>query len=133
MSEGNVELVHSGLDAANRGGIEAMLHMCDPEIEWIAIPGSLPDAQGLPRRPGAPGLRRSERPLGRFEWEAEVPATTAKQLLVALKLHASGRASGIEGEFRIFQAWTIRDGKLTRLESYLSSRDQALEPAGLSE
>jgi ketosteroid isomerase-like protein len=52
--------------------------------------------------------------------------------LVALKLRASGRASGIEGEFRIFQAWTIRNGKLVRLESYLS-RDEALEAAGLRE
>ena len=36
----------------------------------------------------------------------------------------AGRASGIEAELRIFQAWTIRNGKLVRLESYLS-RDEA--------
>jgi hypothetical protein len=51
---------------------------------------------------------------------------------VALKLDAAGRASGIQAELRIFQAWTIRNGRLVRLESYLS-RDEALEAAGLRE
>ena len=133
MSEGNVELVHSGLDAVNRGGIEAMLHMCDPEIEWIAIPGFLPDAQDYHGRAGVRAwFEKVGETFGKVQWEAEEVVDNGEQLLVALKLHASGRASGIEGEFRIFQAWTIRDGKLTRLESYLS-RDEALEAAGLSE
>jgi hypothetical protein len=47
-----------------------------------------------------------------------------------LKLNASGRASGIPAEMTIFQAWTVRDAKLVRLDSYLS-REEALEAAGV--
>ena len=51
---------------------------------------------------------------------------------MALSLRASGRASGIAGELRIFQVWTVRDSKLVRLESYLTL-DEAREAAGLGE
>ena len=133
MSQENVELVHSGLGAVNRGGVEAILQMCDPEIEWIAIPGFLPDAEDYHGRAGVrAGFEKVGETFGKVEWEAEEVVESGEQLLVGLKLQATGRSSKIEGEFRIFQVWTIRDGKLVRLESYLS-REEALEAAGLRE
>ncbi len=133
MSQESVELVHSGLDAVNRGGVDAMIHMCDPEIEWIAIPGFLPDAENYHGRAGVRAwFEKVGETFGKVQWEAEEVVESGERLLVGLKLQATGRASGIEGEFRIFQVWTIRDSKLVRLESYLS-RDEALEAAGLEE
>ena len=133
MPQENVELVRSGLDAVNRGGVEAVLQMCDPEIEWIAIPGFLPDAEDYQGRDGVRAwFEKVGETFGKVEWEAEEIVECGERLLVGLKLQATGRASGIEGEFRIFQVWTIRGGKLVRLESYLS-REEALEAAGLRE
>ena len=133
MSQENVELVHSGLGVVNRGGVEAILQMCDPEIEWIAIPGFLPDAEDYHGRAGVRAwFEKVGETFGKVEWEAEEVVESGEQLLVGLKLQATGRSSKIEGEFRIFQVWTIRDGKLVRLESYLS-REEALEAAGLRE
>ena len=133
MSQENVELVHSGLGAVNRGGVGAILQMCDPEIEWIAIPGFLPDAEDYHGRAGVRAwFEKVGETFGKVEWEAEEVVESGEQLLVGLKLQATGRSSKIEGEFRIFQVWTIRDGKLVRLESYLS-REEALEAAGLRE
>ena len=133
MSQENVELVHSGLGAVNRGGVEAILQMCDPEIEWIAIPGFLPDAEDYHGRAGVRAwFEKVGETFGKVEWEAEEVVESGEQLLVGLKLQATGRSSKIEGEFRIYQVWTIRDGKLVRLESYLS-REEALEAAGLRE
>jgi ketosteroid isomerase-like protein len=133
MSQQNVELAHRGLDALNRGGVDAVIDLCDPDIEWIAIPGFLPDAEDFH---GHAGIRawfeKVGESLGELHWEAEEITDGGERLLVALKLRASGRASGIEGEFQIFQAWTIRNGKLVRLESFLS-REEALEAAGLRE
>ena len=133
MSQENVELVHSGLGAVNRGGVEAILQMCDPEIEWIAIPGFLPDAEDYHGRAGVRAwFEKVGETFGKVEWEAEEVVESGEQLLVGLKLQATGRSSKIEGEFRIFQVWTIRDGKLARLESYLS-REEALEAAEFRE
>jgi uncharacterized protein len=133
MSQENVGLVHSGLDALNRGGVEAVLSMCDPEIEWIAIPGFLPDAEDYHGRAGVRAwFEKVGETLGKVEWEAEEVVDGGERLLVGLKLQATGRASKIEVEFRIFQVWTIRDGNLVRLESYLA-REEALQAAGLDD
>jgi ketosteroid isomerase-like protein len=133
MSQENVELAHRGLDALNRGGVDAVIDLCDPEVEWIAIPGFLPDAEDFHGHAGVRAwFEKVGEALGELHWEAEEITGDGDRLLVALKLRTTGRASGIEGEFRIFQAWTIRGGKLVRLESYLS-REEALEATGLPE
>jgi ketosteroid isomerase-like protein len=133
MSQENVEVAHRGLDALNRGGVEAVIPLCDPEIEWIAIPGFLPDSVDYHGHAGVRAwFAKLGEVLGKTHWEAEQITDCGERLFVALKLRGSGRASGIGAEMRIFQAWTLRNGKLVRLESYLS-RDEALEAAGLRE
>ena len=129
--EENVELAQRGLDALNRGEFEAVIELCDPEVEWKAIPGFLPDAEDFHGRAGVRAwFDKVGEALRELRWEVEEITDGGDRLLVALRLHAAGRASGIQGEFQIFQAWTIRNGKLTRLESYLS-REEALDAAGM--
>jgi ketosteroid isomerase-like protein len=129
----NVELARRGLDALNRVGVGAIIDLCDPQIEWIAIPGFMPDSEDFH---GHSGVRAWFDKVGEsfsaMHWEAEEITSAGERLLVALKLTATGRASGIEGEFRVFQVWTIRNGKLVRLESYLTRR-VALEALGVEE
>jgi ketosteroid isomerase-like protein len=133
MSQENVELAQRGLDALNRGEVDAVIDLCDPEVQWIAIPGFLPDAEDFHGRAGVRAwFDKVGEVLRGLRWEVEEITGADERLMVALKLHATGRASGIEREFRIFQAWTIRNGKLVRLESYLS-REEALEAAGVQE
>src|SRR3954447_17217376 len=121
MSQENVELARSALNELNRGRVDAVIDLCDPDVEWIAIPGFLRDPQDFH---GPAGVRawfaKVGEALKEVRWEAEEITDTDDGLFVALRLCASGRTSGIEGEFSIFQAWTIRNGKLARLESYLS-------------
>ena len=45
-------------------------------------------------------------------------------------MHARGRATGIETEQRAFLIWTLRDGRVTRLQTF-ADREEALEAAGL--
>lgn len=133
MSQENVELVRRGLDQLNRVGVGAIIGLCDPQIEWVAIPGFMPDAEDFH---GHAGVRAWFDKLGEsfsaIHWQAEEIADAGERLLVTLKLAATGRASGIEGEFRVFQVWTIKSGKLVRLESYLTSRE-ALDAVGPEE
>ena len=108
-----------------------MIDLCDPEVEWVAIPGFLPDAEDFHGHDGVRAwFSKVDETLQKVHWEAEQIVDGGERLFVALKLDAAGRASGIEAELRIFQAWTIRNGRLVRLESYLS-RDEAPEAAGL--
>ncbi|MDX6617420.1 MAG: hypothetical protein QOD60_2511 [Solirubrobacterales bacterium] len=133
MSEQDVELARRGLKALNREGVDAIVGLCDPEVEWIAIPGFLPDAEDFHGREGVRAwFGKLGETFGEVSWEAEEITDAGECLLVALKLSAVGRASGIPGEFRIFQAWKMRNGKLVRLESYLS-RGDALQAAGIAE
>jgi ketosteroid isomerase-like protein len=133
MSQENVELAQSGIAELNRGGVEAVIELCDPEVEWVAIPGFLPDAEDFNGHAGVRAwFAKVGEALGKIHWETVEVMDAGERLFVELKVRAAGRTSGIEGEFRIYQAWTIRDGKLLRLESYLT-RHEALEAAELSE
>jgi ketosteroid isomerase-like protein len=131
VSQQNVELARRGIDALNRGGVEAVIELCDPEVEWIAIPGFLPDAEDFHGREGVRAwFEKVGDTLGEIEWDAEEIADCGDRLLVALRLRGSGRTSGIEAEMRIYQAWSIRNGRLVRLESYLT-REEARKAAEL--
>ena len=133
MSQESVELARRGLAALNRGELDAVIDLCDPEIDWIATPGFLPDAEDFHGRAGVRAwFEKVGEALGTTDWEAEEIIDGGERLMVALKLRAAGKSSGIEGEVRLYQAWTIRDGKLARLESYLT-REEALDAAGLQE
>ncbi len=132
MSQENVLLAQRGIAALNQGGVDAVIELCDPEIQWVAIPGFLPDAEDFTGHDGVRAwFAKVGEALGFIEWHALEIIDGGDRLFVVLKLSTAGRASGIQGEFLIFQSWTIRDGRLVRLESYLS-REAALEAAGLS-
>ena len=133
MSQDNVQLAQRGIAALNQGGVDAVIEFCDPEVEWVAIPGFLPDAEDFNGHEGVRAwFAKVGEALGMIDWQALEVIDGGDRLFVALKLNAAGRASGIAGEFLIFQSWTLRDGRLVRLESYLS-REEALAAAGLSE
>ena len=54
------------------------------------------------------------------------------RVFVAARFRASGRASGVEVDTRLYEVYTVRDGKVLRIDEY-ATRDEALEAAGLRE
>jgi len=133
VSQGNVEMARRAIEALNGDRVDAVVDLCDPEVEWIAIPGFLPDAQDFHGHAGVRAwFEKVGEILGDAHWQAQDITDAGDRLYVALKLNALGRASGIPAEMTIFEAWTVRNAKLVRLESYLS-REAALEAAGLRE
>ena len=64
--------------------------------------------------------------------EAEEIIPAGDTVIVALRQHGAGDASGAVTEFRYFQLWTFRGGKAIRIES-IRDRAEALEAAGLSD
>ena len=51
------------------------------------------------------------------------------RVVAILDFHGRGRGSGIEAEARFYEVYTVRDGKLVRMDEFLD-RSEALEAAG---
>ena len=66
-----------------------------------------------------------------FTIEPEVFFEHGERVAVAVRQRAHGEASGVEVEIRIGHLWTVREGKIVRLEVF-SARDDARK-AALSE
>ena len=54
------------------------------------------------------------------------------RVFVAVRYHGRGRTSGVELKTRFYEVYTLRDGKVLRIDEY-EHRPEALEVAGLSE
>jgi ketosteroid isomerase-like protein len=54
------------------------------------------------------------------------------QFVVVAHHQGRGRGSGIEVDARFYEVYTLRDGKVLRVDEY-TEREKALEAAGLSE
>ena len=60
VSQENVELVHAGLDALNRGDWDAVLELLDPEVEWETT-GQFVEGGVYRGREGGPRVPRGAR------------------------------------------------------------------------
>ena len=128
MSQENVEVVREVWDAYSRGDYDRIAGFHDPHIVVVTL------------EEGA--LYGNDAVLANYEsWnEAWEGAETSPEevighgdrVFVAARFHARGRASGVEVETRLYEVYTVRDGKVLRIDEY-ATRDEALEAARLSE
>jgi ketosteroid isomerase-like protein len=134
MSEENVEIVRGVMDAWNRKDVEGMLALADPEIDYVNAPTAV-----------EPGTRRGHDGLAavaRAQWES---LSGGRQEIDRLhdrgeEIISAGRVSRRmpDSETRIdtpiLLSWTIRDGKVIRIEMLGVGPEfqQALEAAGLA-
>jgi ketosteroid isomerase-like protein len=141
MSQENVEIVRKSIDGWNafmRGELssEAFAEPFDPqfEIHWR-------DQQTYPDTPqdlrGVAGLVAFAEQY-RDGWAdlvsdlLELVEAPGGRVLGLIRQSSRGRESGVPIVIHFFAVWTIRDGKLCRVE-YFRHRADALEVAGLSE
>jgi ketosteroid isomerase-like protein len=128
MSGENVEVVREAWDAYARGDYDRIAGFHDPHIVVVTL------------EEGA--LYGNNAVLANYErwneaWEGA--ETTLEEVIglgdrvfVAARFHARGRASGVEVETRLYEVYTVRDGKVLRIDEY-ATLDAALEAAGLRE
>jgi ketosteroid isomerase-like protein len=132
MSRENLEVVMAGYDAIERDDPQSGFELVAEDILW--------DMSRL----GVPGLARAYRGhegLGEFwtawnsAWEGTeylklAPEDHGDHVLVEVEQRNRGRGSGITMEVHYFQAFTVREGKITASYGALT-RAQALEAVGL--
>ena len=124
MAAGDVEIARRGIDAYNRGDIDALVELADPEITIVPVRALL---EGGEYR-GHEGVRQFLSDMEE-DWESRrIEVDEIREagdgLLVLGTFAATGRSGN---EVRYPLAWhsVYRDGKLLRLRAY-SDRDAAL-------
>ena len=128
MSVENVTVVRRIFEAYASGDFERGLAYGDPEIVWNPV-------EETPTQ-GVDAVREY---LGRWEADWEDLRTVAEEFLdggerVVVTVHFAGRGrgSGIDIDVRLYEVWTIHDGKAVRMDEF-TDRAEALEAAGLRE
>jgi ketosteroid isomerase-like protein len=130
MSQENVEIVRQATDAYNRGALEEAFVWMDPEVEWDMSGVDVPDP-GVYR--GFDGLRSFQdswdESWAAQELEPQEFIEAGDKVVSVVRQLGRGRLSGAEVEQRFAQLWTLRDGKIVRMEMH-PTRDAALKAAG---
>jgi ketosteroid isomerase-like protein len=121
MSQENVEIVRTFLMV----DVDEALTYADPGIVWN--PASEASAQGHD------AVRAS---LARWkgEWDdyrltPEEFVDSGDRVVVTVRLGGRGRGSGVEVGARFYDLYTLRDGKIVRMDQF-TERSEALEAIG---
>ena len=135
MTQENVEAFRRGLEAGNRGDVETLLEVLDPQVAWHSALHALLGGEATVYR-GHDGVREMLRDLyGAFD-EIQIEISEIRDLgdrLVAIgRTHARGGASGADVETPIGFVTEFNNGKAISIRGYLDPKE-ALEAAGLSE
>jgi len=128
MSEANVEIIKRGFDAYLRGDVASATAIYADDI--VFNPAEEAPIHG--REAVLSYLQRWEDPWDEYELQTEEFIDAGDRVVVTIHVRARGAASGIEVDARSHQVYTLRDGKLVRMDEFLV-RDEALGAAGLSE
>ena len=129
-----MEVLRVAYDAWNRGDLDAVLELLDPDLEWEENPDVYPGLDSVYR--GHEGfLKRQRDAFDIWEWfsvEGREMLDAGEHVVVLLHIAGKGRHSGIEVEKDVYEAFTFRDGKVIRHRIF-GDRAEALEAAGVSE
>ena len=128
MSEENVEIVREAWDAYSRGDYDRIAGFHDPHIVVV----TLEDGAVYGNNAVLANYERWDEAWEGAETTLEEVIGHGDRVFVTARFHARGRASGVEVETRLYEVYTVRDGKVLRIDEF-ATRDEALEAAGLSE
>ena len=128
MSQENVEIVREAWDAYSRGDYDRITGFHDPHIVVI----TLEDGALYGNNAVLANYKRWNEAWERAQTTLEEVIGHGDRVFVTVRFHGRGRASGVEVETRFYEVYTLRDGRVLRIDEY-EHRADALEAAGLSE
>jgi ketosteroid isomerase-like protein len=127
--EENVARVRTGMQAFNRGDVEAVLQFLDEEIEIfsspeLANPGTYHGHEGYQQ-----WLSNWLEVWDGFEVDVEhVEAVGGRHVVAAIHQHARGKGSGVEVDMRIAYMFEVDESRTMALHLY-PSWDEAMAVA----
>jgi ketosteroid isomerase-like protein len=130
MSQENVDLVRRGFDAVNRGDMDTLRELYDPEVVMRPARGWLEPGPFVGREAA---MRWYAQVLDAFDIDAleEISCTDAgDRVVVQFIWHGIGRGPEVNQEFT--GVYTVRRGRVAFVE-FFWDHAEALEAAGLRE
>jgi len=116
------ELVQSLYEAINARDYEAGFALLDPDFEWLEPQTLLGgDHRGLGEV--REGIQAQLEVWDEFTIEPEEFHEVGDRVAVPIRQRARGCSSGAAVEIRIGHLWTVRDGKVIRLEVFPARED----------
>jgi len=132
MSRENVEIVRRSMEAFNRRDRDAILAYYHPDAELQDLQHA-PDAPG--RLIGIDAIRaywtQWDDAFDDFTAEIEECLDVGTYVLTATRWRGKGKDSGLEIDLRAVEVVEFADGKIARLTSGYSNKDEALKAMGL--
>jgi ketosteroid isomerase-like protein len=133
MSQEDVEIVLGVFDAFGRRDTAAMFAAYDPDVEWSLQNYPWPETMIYTGHDGVRTFFRAWlKDFDEYETEARDPVQRADKVVITVYDCAVGKGSGARIERLHAQIWTLRDGRVVRVEVY-DDRRRALEAVGLPE
>ena len=131
MSQENVKVVREAWDAYAGGDYDRIAGFHDPHIVVV----TLEDGALYGNNAVLANYERWDEAWEGAETTLEEVIGHGDRVFVAARFHARGRASGVEVETRLYEVYTVRDGKVLRIDEYEHRAEalEALEAAGLRE
>ena len=107
---------------------DVALTYVDPGIVWNPVEES--SAQGHAAVRASTARWKSE--WDDYELIPEEFADVGDRVVVTVRFRARGRGSGVEVDARLYDVFTLRGGKIVRMDQF-AEQSEALEAAGLRE
>jgi uncharacterized protein len=132
MSEENVDAIRAVYEGFGNGDFRASLDVFDPLVLFVQNPGFPESGTYLGLERLAEYTRGFLEPWTHITIEAEEITDAGDTIVATVCQRGVGSESGARTEFRYFQVWSFRGGKVIRFENF-RERSEALEAAGLRE
>lgn len=128
MSE-DVELVRRAIKLVEDGSVEDLASLLHPQCEWISDPRIPGGGTFQGRARVAHYLNELRRAFRTLTLEIHELRDSERGILATMTAHGRGRVSGVEAPLSYLLLIQVKDGVLTRLQSFLDP-GEALEAAG---
>jgi ketosteroid isomerase-like protein len=129
VSRQNVDAVRAGFEALEQGDVDDLVRRIHPEFEFTT-PAALSVEPDTYR--GEEGVRRYfdsfYEVMDEVHFIPDEFIDAGERVVVPVHLRARGKETGLEVEQRIFQVWSVRDGRASGVEVF-PTLEEAMEAA----